>query len=296
MRVGVLGGADIAWRRTLPALTAEPGVRVVAVASRSGRRAARFAERFGCAAVTGYDALLARDDIDAVYVPLPAGLLHRWTRAALDSGRHVLAEKPLGEDGDQARDLVACANARGLVLMENVAFQLHPQHDVVRSLLAEGAVGEPREFRAVFGIPPLPGDDVRYRPDLGGGALLDLGFYPLRAARMFLGAGLEVAGARLRPGPSGVDVAGSALLAAPDGTTASVSFGFEHAYRSTYELWGSAGRVRAVRAFTPPPDHRPRITVDGPGGRRVLEAPAADQFALLAADFAAAVRTGRDLR
>ncbi|MER6757035.1 Gfo/Idh/MocA family oxidoreductase [Micromonospora echinofusca] len=296
LRLGVLGCADIAWRRTLPAVLAEPRLRLVAVASREGRRARQFADRFGAAPVTGYDRLLDRDDIDAVYVPLPAGLLPRWVAAALAAGRHVLAEKPLGRTGTEAQEMVARATAANLVLMENVAFQLHPQHEAVRRLVAAGEIGPLRTLTSVFGIPPLPPEDTRYRPELGGGALLDLGFYPLRAAQMFLGRELRVIGAHLLPGPSGVDVAGSALLASPEGVEAAVSFGFGHAYRNAYELWGGEGRLVLERAFTPPPEHRPVLSLHGAAGTRRRTLRGHHQFAALVADFAAAVTTRRDLR
>ncbi|MFI6066592.1 Gfo/Idh/MocA family protein [Micromonospora sp. NPDC051227] len=296
VRLGVLGCADIAWRRTLPAVVAEPRLRLVAVASRDGRRAQRFADRFGAAPVTGYDRLLDRDDIDAVYVPLPAGLLPRWVDAALAAGRHVLAEKPLGRTGTEAHELIGRAAARDLVLMENAAFQLHPQHDAVRQLVAAGEIGPLRTVTSVFGIPPLPPEDVRYRPELGGGALLDLGFYPLRAAQMFLGPELRVVSAHLHPGPSGVDVAGSALLVAPDGVEAAISFGFQHAYRNAYELWGGEGRIVLERAFTPPPEHRPVLNLSGAAGARQRPLRSHHQFAALVADFAAAVTTRRSLR
>src|SRR5690349_16851277 len=95
LNVGILGTADIAWRAMAPALAADPTVRLVAVASRTEGRAARFAERFGCAAVTGYENLLRRDDLAAVYVPLPTGLHGYWVGRALAGGRHVLVEKSL---------------------------------------------------------------------------------------------------------------------------------------------------------------------------------------------------------
>ncbi|SCE89348.1 Predicted dehydrogenase [Micromonospora chaiyaphumensis] len=296
VRLGVLGCADIAWRRTLPAVLAEPRLRLVAVASRDGGRARRFADRFGAAPVTGYDRLLDRDDIDAVYVPLPAALLPRWVDAALATGRHVLAEKPLGRTGAEARELVVRATAGDLVLMENAAFQLHPQHEEARRLVAAGEIGPLRTVTSVFGISPLPPEDIRYRPELGGGALLDVGFYPLRTAQMFLGPELRVVGAHLHTGPSGVDIAGSALLAAPDGVAAAVSFGFGHAYRNAYELWGGDGRLVLERAFTPPPEHRPELSLHGPAGVRRRTLRPHHQFAALAADFAAAVTTRRDLR
>jgi predicted dehydrogenase len=183
LRLGLLGCADIAQRRALPSLARLRSFTLTAVASRDAGRAKRFAERFGGTPVTGYEELLARDDLDAVYVPLPAALHARWAQRALDAGLHVLVEKPAAVTPDEARRLTRLAHERGLVVMENFAFVRHTQQDAVRDLLAEGAIGELRGLSAEFAFPPLKSTDIRYRPELGGGALLDAGVYPLRLAR-----------------------------------------------------------------------------------------------------------------
>ncbi|MFD0386223.1 Gfo/Idh/MocA family protein [Streptomyces stramineus] len=111
--VGVLGCAAIAQSRTIPALIADPLVRLVAVASRTGEKARAVADRFGCAAVTGYGALLKRRDIEAVYVPLPPALHTEWIGKALAAGKHVLAEKPLALNRTEAATLVSAARTDG---------------------------------------------------------------------------------------------------------------------------------------------------------------------------------------
>jgi predicted dehydrogenase len=293
VRLGVLGCADIAWRRTLPAAVADPQLELVAVASRDGEKAKRFADRFGCAAVDGYAALLQRDDIDAVYIPLPAGLHARWIEAALRAGRHVLAEKPLTTNAATTTRLVDLARSRGLLLMENFMFTYHAQHAEVRRLLAEGAIGELRAFFAAFTIPELPDEDIRHQPSLGGGALLDVAGYPVRAAELFLGDGLEVVGSVLRRCPRrGVDMGGAALLRTSAGVTAQLTFGMANAYRSSYELWGSTGRIAVDRAFTPPPEHRPVIRIERQEGTQDITLAADDQFANVVRAFARGVLDG----
>ena len=122
VRVGVLGCAGIATRRMLPAFAAAPGTRVIAIASRETGRAEQTARLFGCEPVTGYENLLARNDIDAVYVPLPAALHACWTERALGCGKHVLCEKPLTTSAGQTRRLARLADEKGLVLKENFVF------------------------------------------------------------------------------------------------------------------------------------------------------------------------------
>ncbi|MFF7734947.1 Gfo/Idh/MocA family oxidoreductase [Streptomyces sp. NPDC007984] len=296
VRTGVIGCADIAWRRTLPAMLDEPTIDVVALASRDGRRAKRFADRFGGEPVEGYRALLERDDVDAVYIPLPAMLHAEWIERALDAGKHVLAEKPLTTDAGATRRLLGLAAQRGLVLLENFMFLHHAQHAAVDRRLADGAIGELRHFSGVFTIPPKPSDDIRNAPAVGGGALFDIGVYPLRAAARFLGPDLRLSGAVLRVDRQrGVVVSGSVQLFRQDGVTAQLRFGMEHAYRTHYELSGSLGRLWLDRVFTPPDSYQPVLYVERQDHREELTLPADRQFGNVVRAFAAAVLTGDPL-
>ncbi|XKK36811.1 Gfo/Idh/MocA family oxidoreductase [Nocardiopsis sp. ARC36] len=291
VRLGVLGCADIAWRRVLPSVAATPSVRLVAVASRDAAKARRFADRFGGEAVTGYADLLARDDLDAVYVPLPVGLRHEWVGRALAAGLHVLSEKPLTVGPDTSAELLAEAGRRGLTVMENFAFRYHRQHHELRRLVSEGAIGRPRALMCEFGVPERAPGDIRHDPSLGGGALLDVGVYPLALAQFLWGDGLRVGGAVLEHGAdTGVDVRGSVLLRAPDGGTAQVGFGFGLHYRNEYTVWGEAGAVRLDRAFTPPETLRPTLELRTGAGAEDLVSEPDHQFRNLLDAFADGVR------
>ncbi|WP_333738307.1 Gfo/Idh/MocA family protein [Streptomyces sp. IBSBF 2806] len=293
LRIGVLGCADIALRRMMPAFAASPDLELAAVASRDPARAEEAGRRFGCRPVHGYAELLHADEVQAVYVPLPAALHAPWVEAALNAGKHVLAEKPLTTDPESTERLLDLAAKQGVALMENVMFVHHPRHEAVRRLVAEGRIGELRSLRAEFAIPPLADDDIRYSAGLGGGALADVGLYPLRAALHFLGDGLEVVGARLARGAGReVETAGAALLATPEGVTATLVFGMEHAYLSRYELWGSEGRITVDRAFTPPADLVPVIGLHRGSGTEEIRLEPADQVAATVAAFVTAVRAG----
>nr|3RCB_A Chain A, Sugar 3-ketoreductase [Actinomadura kijaniata] len=297
IRVGVIGCADIAWRRALPALEAEPLTEVTAIASRRWDRAKRFTERFGGEPVEGYPALLERDDVDAVYVPLPAVLHAEWIDRALRAGKHVLAEEPLTTDRPQAERLFAVARERGLLLMENFMFLHHPQHRQVADMLDEGVIGEIRSFAASFTIPPKPQGDIRYQADVGGGALLDIGVYPIRAAGLFLGADLEFVGAVLRhERDRDVVVGGNALLTTRQGVTAQLTFGMEHAYTNNYEFRGSTGRLWMNRVFTPPATYQPVVHIERQDHAEQFVLPAHDQFAKSIRAFAQAVLSGEHPR
>jgi predicted dehydrogenase len=293
VRLGLLGCADVATRRVLPAVAALPGIELVAVASRTLAKAQALAGQFGGHAVQGYQRLLAREDVDAVYLPLPSGLHAPWIRQAIQSGKHVLAEKPLTTDLAETVDLVSLAHATGRVLRENFMFVHHSQHRRVRELLAGGAIGELRSFSATFAIPPRPPGDIRYQRELGGGALFDVGVYPLRAAQLLLGCELAVAGAVLRHDTAlGVDVGGGVLLGRADGVSAHLEFGLAHRYTSNYQLLGSSGLLSVEHAFTPPADHRPVIRVEWQDHRQEFVLPGDDQCANTVAAFVRAVREG----
>ena len=293
VRIGVLGTADIARRRLLPAFAAGEATELVAVASRDPAKAAELAPRFGAEPVHGYAAVLERNDVDAVYVPLPIALHAEWVERALLAGKHVLAEKPLTGDAAGTRRLIALARSRGLVLLENVMFVHHPQHTAVRNLVADGAIGTPRAFSAAFTIPQLPPDDIRFNAALGGGALLDVGLYPVRAALHLMGEGFDVAGAILdRADGHDIETGGAALLRGPDGTTAQLTFGIGFGYRSQYEIAGSEGRITVDRAFTPPADHLPVLRLERQGHEERIVLEANDQVARTVREFAALVREG----
>jgi NDP-hexose-3-ketoreductase len=288
VRVGVLGCAGIATRRMLPAFAAAPSARVVAVASREEAKAEEVAQRFGCEPVVGYENLLARNDIDAVYIPLPAALHASWTERAIGCGKHVLCEKPLTTSAGETQRLVRIADEKGLVLRENFMFPHHSQHEQVRRLIDGGVLGRVCAFSAVFAIPPLSKDDIRYSAELGGGALFDVGVYPLRVAQHFFGPDLEVRGASLRFS-HGVDVGGEALLRAPDGVSIQATFSMEGVYRSSYGFWGSEGHLRLGRAYTPASDHFPRLQLELLGEQREIVLQCDDQYTNAAEAFAQAV-------
>jgi len=289
-RFGVIGCSAFGARTMLPTLRDHPAVALRAVASRDRAKAAAYAERFGCEPVAGYENLLSRDDVDAVYIALPNALHYETARAALESGKHVLAEKPLTTSAGETAELVRLAAARGLVLRENFGFLHHGQHRRVRSMVDEGRIGRLRHLSSSFCFPPLPEDDIRYRPELGGGALLDLGVYPVRAMQFFLGDELTVTGAVLRCDPvSGVDLSGSFVAYSADGVIATGDFGFEHGFGSRYRLWGSTGQLTVERAFTPPPWYTPTLRIVSQDHVEELTLPAEHQFNACVSAFVAAV-------
>ena len=292
--IGVLGCADIAVRRALPAIQSSP-FHLVAVASRSQDKAAGVAARFGCKAVVGYERILEMSDVDAVYIPLPNSEHAAWAQRALAAGKHVLVEKPAVTTAADAHALVSLATERGLLVMENFAFLRHPQHDQARALVTDGCIGELRSFNGAFGIPSGAGrQGIRFQAGLGGGSLWEVGCYPVRAAQEYLQAPVQVLGASLDADPElGVDTAGAALLRDARGAVAHCSFGFAHSYRSTYDIWGSDGRLVLEWAFTPSRDARPVLRLQQKDRETAYTVAASDQFVGVMTAFSDAISDPR---
>lgn len=125
LRIGVMGCSGFAARAMIPAMKELPEIELKAVASRNGVKAKTYAERFDCDAVEGYDGLLRREDLDAIYMPLPPGLHEEWISRSLEAGKHVLVEKPFVTDGSAALHLLRKAREKRLLVMENFLFLHH---------------------------------------------------------------------------------------------------------------------------------------------------------------------------
>lgn len=295
LRMGVMGCADIAWRAMIPAMVECAGVELAAVASRTAEKAGRFADRFDCDAITGYETLLQREDIQAVYMPLPPGLHEQWVVKTLESGKHVLVEKSFATSFASAQKMVDLARQKKLLIMENFLFPHHSQYAWIKDLAAQGELGDIHLLRSTFGFPSLPKDNYRYSRELGGGALLDAGAYVVKASRLFLGQDLVLLGADLRYDDAlGVDVFGNAMFKNSRGQTAQVSFGFDCKYQCTLELLGTRGKLFAERFFTPPPGFSPVVHLEHQDRKQTITLPADNYYINKYLFFADAVHQGPD--
>ena len=293
LRIGVMGCSGFARRAMIPALAQCGGMELIAVASRSVEKANRTAAEFGCLGLSGYEALLARDDVDAVYMPIPTGLHDEWCTKALHAGKHLLVEKSFAATEASASEMVALARARKRLVVENFQFQTHAQWMRLASFMTSGEIGAVHLVRGTFGFPPLSRDNFRWDKALGGGALLDAGAYMAKAAQLLLGLGLEVRGAALQmDGETGVDRYGEAMLRNAQGQVAQVAFGFDYFYQCRVELLGTKGKVSSGRVFTAPPDHAPVLTIETPEGTRTESLAPDNHYANMWRWFAAAVASG----
>jgi D-xylose 1-dehydrogenase (NADP+, D-xylono-1,5-lactone-forming) len=245
----VLGAAWIADRVLLAALRDAAGSELLAIASRDPARARELADRHGVPRVhADYAAVLADPDVDAVYVPLPNSLHLSWTQRALAAGKHVLCEKPLALNATEAREMAAAARVSGRLLMEAAMYRFQPR---VRALLDSLAGARIRHVSASFAFAIAAGDNYRLRPELGGGALLDVGFYVADVARWLLGEPERVEAA-IRGGA--VDMTCGALLRFAGGAQAALFASFEAAEHQELVVVCADRVVRLDRPFTPSPD------------------------------------------
>jgi xylose dehydrogenase (NAD/NADP) len=294
LRWGLLGTARIN-RRLIPPLRVSPGTRLRAVASRDAERAAAYAREWGIARAYGsYEELLADGEIDAVYVPLPNHLHAEWAIRAARAGKHVLCEKPLALSVAEVDAMAAAAGEREVVLTEAFMYRHHPQTLRVKQLLDEGAIGEPRFVRGSFSFPLTRPDDVRLDPAMGGGAVWDVGCYPVSCARFVLGAEpLEVVG-HATLGPTGIDETFAGQMVFPGGVLAQVDCSFRAPYRTQMEIVGGEGRILVPEPWVPGTGEPLRVTRGDEEEKIVVDGE--DRYRLEIEDLADAVRRARPPR
>lgn len=250
----------------IPAIMECNGFELVAIASRSWDKAQIYANKFGCEALEGYDELLKRDDIQAIYMPLPTGLHKEWIMKALQAKKHIYAEKSIAMNSVDAQAMIQFARVRNCALMEGYMFQYHTQHDKVKSIIANNDLGELRQYRASFAFPPfVDSNNFRYDNEVGGGALRDAAGYVVRSLEYLFPDKFTLKDATVYYNEIGASIYGSVYLIASDGVSALLSFGFDNFYQCNYEIWGSKGKLTAKKAFTPKSDEVTELVLEKQG-------------------------------
>ena len=264
VRWGIVGTANIARAAFLPAVRAAGGV-VEAVAGRDGERTRAYASEHGIArAVTGYQALITDDGIDALYIALPNALHAEWTIEALRAGKPVLCEKPLcGVLADTER-VLEVARETGTLLWEAFVFPFGDQMGRLRTLVAEGAIGDLLEIQSDFHFLVRRPENIRLSAELQGGALLDVGCYPVRLAQEFFGAHQSAwaTAALADSGHGEVDIQTWGSLCYDGGRRLMLSCGMRRAYDTFSRLLGTKGQIQVTNPFHPGPGDQLRLLAD----------------------------------
>jgi predicted dehydrogenase len=220
LRIGTLGASRIAPSALIAPARKNDRVEVAAVAARDRTRAERYAAKYRIPRVfDSYAALIADPDIDAVYNPLPNSLHAQWTIRALQAGKHVLCEKPLAANAREARQMAETADASGRHLMEAFHWRYHEMAERIIDLVRSGEIGQIQHIGASLCVPWILPGDIRYRRDLAGGAMMDLGSYTVSMLRHVSGEEPEVVSAEAKLSSPGVDRLMEAQLKFPSGAT-----------------------------------------------------------------------------
>jgi predicted dehydrogenase len=270
LRIGILGAARIAPPALVRPARRVAEAEVAAVAARDPARARAFAAKHGIAKVhESYDALIDDPELDAVYNPLPNGLHCDWSIRALRAGKHVLCEKPIASNAEEAERMAKAALEADRILVEAFHYRYHPLAARLKEIVDSGELGAIEHVEAHLCVPlPLPGD-IRYRLDLAGGATMDTGCYAINLVRFLAGAEPEVVSARARLSSPRVDRAMFAQLRFPDGRTGRITCSLFSAMlvRPTARVRGDRGELSVLNPYMPQLFHR--LAVRTEQGRRV---------------------------
>lgn len=292
VRWGVLGAAKIAVEKVIPAMRRGEWSEVAAIASRDAARARRAAEALGVACSYGsYEELLADPDVEAIYNPLPNHLHVPWSIAAAEAGKHVLCEKPVGLDANEARKLLEARDRAGVKIQEAFMVRTHPQWLGTREVVRSGRIGELRSISCVFSYFNRDAANIRNQAGMGGGALMDIGCYPINLSRFVFGAEpRRVLGHVERDPDWGVDRLTSAVLDF-GGASATFTCSTQLAPYQRMQFFGTRGRVEVEIPFNAPNDRPTRIFIaDDDGRAETREFPICDQYAIQGDLFSRAVR------
>jgi D-xylose 1-dehydrogenase (NADP+, D-xylono-1,5-lactone-forming) len=286
VRWGILSTADIN-RKVIPGAKASPKVELVGVASRTQERAEQYAAWWEIPQAYGsYEALLDDPAVEAVYISLPNTLHVEWSIRALEAGKHVLCEKPLTRHPDEAAAAFDAAESAGRLLTEAFMWRHHPQTARLGELVREGAIGELRLIRSAFSYALYDEANIRLRPELEGGALMDVGCYNVSGSR-FLGGEPERVSAEAWHGPSGTDWTFTATMRFPANVLATFDCGTAMLDRDELEAIGSEGSL-----FLDDPWHcvDPVIELRREDGVERIEVERADPYRLELENLSDAIR------
>ena len=298
---GVIGVARIATEKVIPAMQQGEVSEITAIASRDLGKAKKAAQELGIPRAYGsYEDLLADKEIEAIYNPLPNEGHVPWTLKALAAGKHVLCEKPIALDAQEARPLIEARNRSGKLVAEAFMVRFHPQWRRARALARDGTIGDAQAIQTFFSYHLIDPDNVRNRPP-GGGGLYDIGCYAVLTARYIFGAEPTRVAATIDWDPKfKTDRLASALLEFPGGRCLTFTVGTQSSLHQRVTIVGGNGRIEVMIPFNAPTDRPTEIAIDTGadlvgGGRRVETFPVCDQYTLQGDAFSRAIVEGSPL-
>lgn len=287
MKVLLLGYSSIGRRRVIPTLR-KLGAGSIDVASLS--RSPESLDPFPIRLFRDYDQALEQTDADVVYVSTVNSQHARWARKALQSGFHVIVDKPAFPSVTETEELIEVARRNQRCLVEATVYAFHPWIATARKVF-EQAGTSPTHLLAAFSYPPVAADNYRNFREHGGGALWDLGPYAITPGRLFFNsAPTEIIGRRLSENAE-VDTSFSIMALHPGGRSCTGSFGFTTGYINRLDIVGPKMVITVDRAFVPPPDAAMELIVREPDKSRSVQVPPTDSFAVFFEDVFRAIAT-----
>ena len=291
VRWGILGTAKIAVAKVIPAMQQSEWCDISAIASRDLSKAKKSADELNIPKAYGsYEELLADNSIEAVYNPLPNNLHVPWTVKAAEAGKHVLCEKPIALNAAEARTLIDVRNRTGVRIQEAFMVRTHPQWLETRRLIHSGRIGSLRSITGFFSYFNPDPTNIRNQLDLGGGALMDIGCYPITISRfIFETEPSRVLGLIEHDAATGTDTLTSAVLDFPNGhSTFTCSTRLAPYQRMMFT--GTDGRIEVLIPFNAPNDRPTQIMLDD----ETIEFPVCDQYEIQGSLFSQAIRENRE--
>ena len=293
-RWGILSTANIGKKAMIPALQASNMAEVVAVASRDLHRAQRFADDLNILEAFGdYQALIDSPGIDAVYIPLPNHLHKTWSIRAAEAGKHILCEKPLALNADECREMIAAAKANGVELMESFMYRFHPRIMAACEMIRAGEIGPLKTVDTAFTFHLADPDDIRLKPEMGGGALMDVGCYCVNLCRLMAGRLPKMVQARAVWTSSGVDDQLVGLLDFGDDLFAHFDCAFNQEERQHAILAGADGYLEIPFTFNPGEES---VSIERVKGMDVISKrtfAGVDVYRLIAEAFMLSIESGK---
>ncbi|PLS09614.1 oxidoreductase [Neobacillus cucumis] len=299
IRWGIIGCAGIAKRAVIPGIQQSETGEVAAIASRGLDKARQTAKELNIPTAYGsYEELLADPTIEAVYIPLPNHLHKEWAIRAMEAGKHVLCEKPLAINADEAQEMAEASEKAGVILAEAFMYRYHPRYHTIRDIIQSGEIGELRGIHGTFTFNNAKDrNNIRYKQEWGGGSLYDVGVYPISAARLLLNEEPQAATvhALLSEDHDSVDMMASGILEFNRGVALTFDCGMWAAFRNTLEILGTEGRIEVPSAFVVNQDEGDHFFVYTKDGKREVEVPHLNQYALQADAIGRSIRKGEPL-
>ena len=296
VRWGVLGAAKIAVEKVIPAMQRGEWAQIAAIASRDIEKAKYVVHALGIPKAYGsYEDLLADDEIEAIYNPLPNHLHVPWSIRAAEAGKHVLCEKPLSLNLEDALKLLEVQKRTGVKIQEAFMVRTHPQWLGTLELIRKGRIGELHAIACFFSYFNKDAANIRNKPEAGGGALMDIGCYPITISRLIFGEEPRRVIALIETDPAmGIDRLTTAILDFPSGH-ATFTCGTQIAPYQRMQFLGTRGRIEVIVPFNAPHDHPMRILIDDGSDLfgeniEVREFPVCDQYTVQGDLFSRAIR------